>query len=122
MALSNSTNPNSGFIKTTLLVLTLLFGYAVTPAQAANLQAAKAAGQIGERLDGYCAVVDKGAKPDIHQLAKTINAKRRAQYERIARKNGVTVADVGRLTAAKVIKNAPKGTFIQQAGGKWVRK
>lgn len=115
-------NPNSGFIKTILLVLTLVFGYATGTAHAANLQSAKASGQIGERLDGYCAVVNPSAKPDIHALAKAVNAKRRAQYQRIAKKNGVTAADVGRLTAAKVIKNAPKGTFVQQGGGKWVRK
>lgn len=119
MALSNS---NPGLIKTTLLILTLLCAYAVTPAHAANLKSAKAAGQIGERRDGYCAVVNPSAKPEIHELVKTVNAKRRTQYQRIAKKNGVTAADVGKLTATKVIKNAPKGTYVQDKGGKWVRK
>jgi len=112
----------SKFSKTTLLTLTLLLGLAAGPLHAADLQSAKATGLIGERLDGYCAVVNPKAKAEIQKIVRAVNAKRRTQYQRIAKKNGVTAADVGRLTAAKVIKNAPKGTFIQQPNGKWVRK
>jgi len=110
------------FSKNTLLLIALIFGLAAGPLHAADLKSAKASGLIGERLDGYSAVVDPKASAEIRTLSRTVNAKRRAQYERIAKKNGVSAADVGRLTAAKVIKNAPKGTFVQQANGKWTRK
>ena len=87
-----------------ILILSLAFAY---PSAAADLGAAKASGQVCEQADGYLRA-NAGAPGDVQQMAKNINAKRRAEYDKIAKKNKVTLAQVARLTAEKVINKAPQ--------------
>ena len=86
------------------LILAIAF---VHPSAAADLAAAKASGQVCEQTDGYLRA-NAGAPGDVQEMAKNINAKRRAEYDKIARKNQVTLDQVARLTAEKVINMAPQ--------------
>ncbi|MDH3639193.1 MAG: YdbL family protein [Gammaproteobacteria bacterium] len=88
---------------------------------AADLNQAKAAGWVGEKVDGYLGMVKPGAPNEVKELVAAINGKRKAEYEKIAKKNGVPAADVARLTAAKVIGSAASGTYVQNAKGQWVK-
>ena len=108
----------------TLALALLLLGAAAAapPALAISLDEAKAAGYVGERFDGYLAVVDSGAPAEVRALVEDINAKRRARYAEIARKQGVPVEAVAKLTAEKVINDAPPGTFIMGPKGSWQRR
>lgn len=86
-----------------LVTALLLMG----PVAAASLDQAKASGQACEQTDGYLRAA-AGAPGDIKSMVDNINAKRRAEYTKIANQNNVDVSVVGKLTAAKLIKAAPQ--------------
>jgi uncharacterized protein YdbL (DUF1318 family) len=90
-------------------------------ARADELDSAKAAGQVGERADGYLGVVGS-APPGISNLVNDVNAKRRAKYGEIAKQNGTAVDAVGALMGQKLIERAPSGQYVMGADGRWVKK
>jgi len=96
----------------------LLFGTPVSaqsrdPAHAA----AKAAGQIGERQDGYLGVV--GAQGDeIRKLVQDINNQHRAVYTQKAQGKS-TIEEHGVATACQLIKGLSPGQKYQGTDGSW---
>lgn len=86
------------------LILAIAFVY---PSAAADLGAAKASGQVCEQTNGYLRA-NAGAPGDVQEMTRNINAKRKAEYDKIATKNKVTLDQVARLTAEKVINKAPQ--------------
>ncbi|MDH3282137.1 MAG: YdbL family protein [Gammaproteobacteria bacterium] len=103
------------------MLLALLMLAPAGMATAADLNQAKAAGWVGEKVDGYLGLVKPGAPEEIAKMMAAINSKRKAEYENIATRNGVAVTQVARLTAAKVIGSAASGTYVQNAEGQWVK-
>jgi hypothetical protein len=97
----------------------LLLGFS-SLALALDLDAAKAQGLVGEQPDGYLGVVQ--ATPAAVELTANINAQRRAAYERIARDNGIPVAQVATLAGQKAIERTARGNYVRTPGGQWVRK
>jgi uncharacterized protein YdbL (DUF1318 family) len=91
------------------------------PAAALDLDGAKAQGLIGEMTTGYVGAVSPSAPPEVKQLVDQVNAKRRASYEDIARKNGTAVEAVAALAGTKLIERAPPGGWIGE-GGHWYQK
>ncbi|WP_028238542.1 YdbL family protein [Stutzerimonas azotifigens] len=83
------------------------------------LGSAKASGQLGEKPDGYLGVVRSSAQAE--EIAAQINQARRAEYHRVAQKNGVSVDDVEAIAGKKAIDKTPAGQFVQ-IDGQWVRK
>ena len=94
----------------------------VQAASSATLDGAKAAGQIGESVDGYVHLVDKNAPADVKALMKDVNNKRRAKYGSIASKRGAPVKDVAALAGAKLVERTPAGQYVMDSGGKWRKK
>ena len=90
-------------------------------AWAAELGPAKASGQIGEREDGYLGFVVDEPAADVVVLVKDVNAKRRAEYERIAAKNGLQRGQVEALAGQKAIERTAPGSYVYR-GGSWARK
>ncbi len=88
---------------------------------AADLQQAKRDGLVGERADGYLGLVQPAVPEDVAELVRTINAKRRAEYERIARGNDLSLEQVQALAGKKAIERTEKGGWILLDGG-WQRK
>jgi len=86
------------------------------------LDDAKNAGQIGERWNGYVALVSSAAPSSVKQLVDQTNSKRRTLYLEIARKNELTLGDVERLAAAKAFKRTRAGHFLQAENGGWQKK
>ncbi|WP_019342570.1 YdbL family protein [Stutzerimonas stutzeri] len=80
---------------------------------------AKASGQLGEKPDGYLGVVQSGGQAE--EIASQINQARRAEYYRLAQKNGIGVADVEAIAGKKAIEKTPPGQIIQ-LNGTWVKK
>lgn len=87
---------------------------------ALSLEEAKSKGLVGEDVTGYLGAVQQ--TPEVMQLIKDINSKRRAKYEQIAQQNGTPVAAVEALAAKKAIEKTPSGEFIKSASGQWVKK
>lgn len=87
-----------------IFILALTFA---NVAAAADLGAAKASGQVCEQTDGYLRA-NAGSAGDVQEMVGNINAKRKAEYEKIAKKNKVGVGQVAKLTAEKVINKAPQ--------------
>ena len=108
-----------------LAALMLVAALAVTslPARADALDDARAAGLVGERADGYAALVDPNAPANIKSLVKDINDKRRAAYQKIAAEKGVPVEQIGAITAEKIIREILQpGMYYMDATGAWKTK
>lgn len=103
------------------LIATLLLTLFViaSPALALNLKQAKNQGLVGETLTGYLAPVKNS--PEVEQLVKDINAKRKETYKKIAAKNGISLAAVEQLAGKRNIEKTPAGQFIDLGKG-WQRK
>src|SRR5439155_16509196 len=77
-----------------LLAAVLLTLAPAAMAQAPAVDAARAAGAIGERYDGYVGVA-AAVSPAVRTQVATINIRRRALYSRLAASKGVSPQDVG---------------------------
>jgi uncharacterized protein YdbL (DUF1318 family) len=106
-------------MKTTLLVLTAGLLLSLN-AFAISLQDAKSQGLVGEQPNGYLGIVQND--PQANSVAKEVNAKRKNHYEKIARKNDITVNEVAKLAAKKAMKATKNGQYIKDSNGKWVKK
>lgn len=93
-----------------------------TPVLAADLDKAKASGQLGEQLDGYLGVVDVSTPPDVKEMMQEINAKRQAKYAEIAASRGVSVEAVAKIAAKKVYESSPAGIYFLDSTGQWKQK
>ena len=111
----------TGMLRLCALVVVGL-ALAIAPAQAGALEDAKAAGLVGERIDGYLGVVDSGAPASIKSLVDQINAERQAKYAEIASKQAAPVEAVAQIAGKKLIERAPKGEYVMGANGKWQQK
>ena len=100
-----------------LAVLSLVIAF---PAFAGELSAARDAGLVGERHDGYVQVIKPS--PATTALVKKINNQRRAKYQELAAKNGTSVQAVGAITAQKIWAKLPVGSWIMDPSGNWRRK
>jgi uncharacterized protein len=107
------------FLRRTLATL-LLIGHALA-ALAADLTEAKAAGLVGERADGYLGLVVEAAPGDVKALIIDVNARRRAEYARIAAENGIEQSQVEAVAGRKAIERTAPGGWILLNGG-WQRK
>lgn len=104
-----------------LLSLLLSMGFSgLVWAQA--LDQAKEQGLVGEQTDGFIAAVTANPSPEVQALVQTTNAGRRQAYEELARRNNITVEQVGILSAEKIYANAKSGEYLQSPSGQWQRK
>ena len=103
-------------------IVLLVVGLGSGPAQAGPLEDAKAAGLVGERIDGYLGLVDSGASTDVKRLVEQINAEREAKYAEIAKKQGVPAKAVGQIAGEKLIGRAGSGEYVMGADGQWRQK
>jgi uncharacterized protein YdbL (DUF1318 family) len=88
----------------------------------AAVDAAKAAGTVGEQADGYLGFVSGSADGAVTAAVNEINAGRRGVYTQTASKSGVTPDAAGQATGAQLIANVPGGQFFKPLGGAWTKK
>lgn len=86
---------------------------------AISLDDAKNQGLVGEDSSGYLGLVVQSA--EAKAVVDEINAKRKAQYLKLAKKNNLSLAQVEALAAAKTIEKTQAGHFVE-VNGKWVKK
>ncbi len=91
----------------TRIVTLLAVMMMAAPAFALDLQSARSQGLVAETTEGYIKAVKPSAEVDA--LVSEVNAKRRAEYERISKENGQPVDVVGKLAAPQIMKNAAAG-------------
>ena len=98
------------------VLLLPLTGFAIT------IDEAKAGGLVGEDASGYLAAVADPPNAEVAALVTEVNEKRRAEYTRIAAKNGIDVVQVEQLAGKKAIERTASGHYVRLAGEDWRRK
>lgn len=86
------------------------------------LDDAKRDGLIGEDASGYVAAVAAAPTKEVRALVKSVNDKRRAEYERIAEDNDIELSDVEQLAGRKAIEKTESGHYIRLPGSSWQPK
>ncbi|GAB5467045.1 MAG: hypothetical protein Kilf2KO_00750 [Rhodospirillales bacterium] len=101
------------------MALALLGGLStVNPAFGQSLKAELANGTVGERYDGFLEARNSSARG----LVNSVNAKRRALYEKRAKELGQSVAVVGKVYAGEIYERARSGTWFLSQNQTWSQK
>lgn len=102
------------------LLLAALLASAPAAAQSPAVSAARAAGQVGERYDGYLGVAGPVSAAVRSQVA-TINIQRRSLYSNLAASKGVSPADVGVTAGCQLLGRVSAGEAYLWNDGGWRR-
>jgi len=114
----------SNFKSAIFAAVALLFSmpaFADLASDKAAVDAAKAAGIVGEQADGYLGIVTS-ADGTVTAAVNEINSGRRAVYSQTASKSGTTPDAAGQATGAQLIGRTPAGQYIKPIGGGWTKK
>jgi uncharacterized protein YdbL (DUF1318 family) len=85
------------------LVTTVIFSlFTAQVAFALDLQTARSSGAVVEKSTGYIDAAK--SSPEVDALVADVNAKRKAEYERIAKEKGQPVEVVAKLAAQELSK------------------
>jgi uncharacterized protein YdbL (DUF1318 family) len=103
------------------LLLLALFTAVPAAAQTPAVEAARAAGIIGERYDGYLGVASAVSGAVRSQVA-TINIQRRSLYSNLAARKGVSPQDVGITAGCQLLARVAVGQAYMWADGGWRRR
>ena len=90
-------------------------------AQTPAVDAARAAGAVGERYDGYLGVSGVVSAPVRSQVAR-INIQRRSLYSRLAASKGASPQDVGVTAGCQLLAGVGTGEAYMLADGAWRRR
>jgi len=108
-----------------LLGLLAISSFAIpasAPAQdSASIIAARRAGMIGERYDGYLGLTSANASADLRRQVGAVNIRRRALYSNLASRKGVTPEEVGITAACSLLRRVSVGEFYLLGQGGWRR-
>ncbi len=87
------------------------------------VDAAKAAGVVGEQADGFLGYVKPTDDGAVKAAVAEINAGRAQLYREAAAKNGVAVEAAGASAFTNVVMGRLRpGDYYKPAGGGWVRR
>ncbi len=108
------------FRNTALLVgvLAVLAAPAIAQQRDPAYAAARAAGQVGEKTDGYLGF-PVAPTQSVRALADDINIKRKAAYAAKAQANGATVEEYALTTGCLMIARTVPGEKYQAPDGVW---
>jgi uncharacterized protein len=92
---------------------------AAAPSQAyGELAAARRAGQVGERYDGFLGMAT-AASPAVQRQVSAINIRRRSLYVDLAKRRGVTPQVAGYATGCELLARVPVGEAYMLQDGVW---
>ncbi len=80
--------------------------------------AARAAGQVGEKMDGYLGIVG-AATPALRGIVNDINIKRRAVYSERAKATNATIEEYALTAGCQAILATTPGEKYQAPDGSW---
>ena len=101
-----------------------MMGMLASPAQAQRdpaYQAAREAGQVGEKMDGYLGIVG-AATPQLRRLVDDINIRRRAVYAEQAQANNATLEEYAFTAGCLAISRTSPGEMYQAPDGSWQQR
>lgn len=99
--------------------------FAQTSQQKAMIDAAKAAGTVGEQADGYVGFRVPSSDAALTAAVQATNAGRRQAYARSAAEvgDGATAADAGvRMFETQLFARVTTGQWYRNAQGQWVQR
>ena len=96
--------------------------YAQSAAAKATVDAAKAAGQVGEQADGYLGLVSGDAPAPVRAAVAEINAGRTDAFKDAAAKAGTSVDVAGAAVGKQLFDRLPAGQYYRTAEGRWAKK
>jgi hypothetical protein len=104
-----------------LWLLAVAAAAAPVAAQTPAVNAARAAGQVGERYDGFIgyAVPVSGA---VRSQVDAINIRRRSLYANLASSRGVSPLEVGITAGCQLLRRVQVGEAYMLADGAWRRR
>ena len=105
-----------------LLLLAMLAGAAPAAAQTPAVEAARAAGQVGERFDGYLGIAVPVVAVVVRSQVATINIQRRSLYSNLAASKGVSPSDVGVTAGCQLLARVAVGETYLWNDGVWRRR
>lgn len=91
------------------------------PAQSPQLAAAMAAGQVGERYDGYMGFATTPA-PGVRRQVDAINIRRRNLYADLGARRNVIGSVVASTTGCSLLAQLPVGEAYMLKDGVWRRR
>lgn len=101
--------------------LAVALGGVVAPAYAQRdpaYAAARAAGEVGEKMDGYLGIV--GAEtPELRRIVNDINIKRRSVYSQRAQATNATLEEYALTAGCQAILATVPGEKYQAPDGSW---
>jgi len=80
--------------------------------------AARSAGQVGERMDGYLGIV-VAETPALRRIVNDINIKRRAVYSERAKATNATIEEYAFTAGCQAILATVSGEKYQAPNGSW---
>jgi len=115
----------TGFIFISIFIFTASNAAADSPIERMDNRAPeiidlKAKGIIGENNKGYIEFV--GDAREKQALVDAENADRKLVFSEIAKKNSVSIEEVGSQYARKRTENAGAGEWLQNESGEWYQK
>lgn len=90
-----------------IFLMAFTVALASSPAWALDLSAARAAGKVCEKGDGYIAAAGK-ADAEVTALVASVNAGRKTYYQRLAKEKGQSVEVVAKVAAGPIIAEGNK--------------
>jgi uncharacterized protein YdbL (DUF1318 family) len=110
------------FFAAAALLLLATPAFADLASDKAAVEAAKAAGTVGEQADGYLGFVNGSADGAVTAAVNDINAGRATVYAETASKTGVTRDAASQAVGAQLVGRVPGGQFFKPMGGAWTKK
>lgn len=80
---------------------------------------ARAAGQVGERYDGYLGYSQAQPGPQARSQTEAINIRRRALYSDLAQRRGVSPSEVSITAGCTLLARVAVGERYMLADGQW---
>jgi len=87
-----------------------------------SLAQARAAGQVGERYDGYLGYAAPPASAMVRSQTEAINIRRRALYTGLASRRGVSPQEVGITAGCSLLGRVAAGESYLLGDGVWRRR
>ena len=103
------------------LLLLALMAAVPAAAQTPAVEAARVAGAVGERYDGYVGVAAPVSAAVRSQLT-SINIQRRSLYSRLAASKGASPRDVGITAGCQLLARVSVGEAYMLGDGVWRRR
>ena len=106
-----------------LIVTAVASAAAAVPAagQTPAVNAARQAGIVGERFDGFLGIAAT-PQPAVRSQVATINIRRRALYNNLAISRGVAPYEVGITAGCQLLARVQVGQAYMLADGRWRRR